>query len=119
MSIEHKFYINQLFVRQYEGTPNAVARVGWICVIKRNGAKIFAPGHTDLVAPNPDSFINIAELEAQQVIDWVIAQEGGQGWVDNLIAVHEPTLQQAEQDLLLEAWHMPLLNPIRFDPTNV
>lgn len=117
--MEHKFYIDQLYVRQYEGTPNAIARVHWVCVIKRNGAKVFAPGHTDLAPPSAEAFINIAQLEAQQVLDWVVAQEGGQPWVDAVVAAHEPLMQQAEAALLLEAWHMPLVNPVRFDPTNV
>lgn len=117
--IEHKFYIERLYVRQYEGAPNSIARVHWVCVLKRNGAKVFAPGHTDLTAPDPAAFVNIAELEAQQVLDWVVAHEGGQPWVEALIAIHEPMMQQAEEALLLEAWHMPLINPVRFDPTNV
>lgn len=117
--IEHKFYIDRLFVRQYEDTPNAIARVHWVCVLKRNGAKVFAPGHTDLTAPDPTAFTNIAELEAQQVLDWVVAHEGGPGWVNGLISAHEPLMRQAEENLLLEAWHMPLINPVRFDPTNV
>lgn len=117
--IEHKFYIDRLYVRQYEGTPNSIARVHWVCVLKRNGAKVFAHGHTDLPAPDPTGFINIAELEAQQVLDWVVAYEGGQPWVDGLIAAHEQAMQQAEQNLLFEAWHMPLINPVRFDPKNV
>ena len=117
--ITYKFYINELHVRQYDGAPNAVARVGWMCVIKRGIGKLFAAGHTDLSAPDPATFINIAELEAQQVLDWAISQEGGQAWVDNFIAAHEELLQQAEAEALLEPWHIPLLNPLKFDPANV
>lgn len=117
--IEHKFYIEQLWVRQVDGCPNAVARVNWVCVMKRNGAKVFAGGVTDLESPLPDLFINIADLEAQQVIDWVVDKLGGDVWLTDFVAGHEQAMQKAEADLGIEAWHIPLINPLKFDPANV
>lgn len=118
-NIEHKFYIQELYVKQYEGCPNAVARVKWVCVLKRGKGKLHAMGITDLAEPSTDAFINIASLEAQQVLDWVIAQEGGQPWVESLVTLHEDAMQNAEFNADFEPWHIPLVNPIRFDPLNV
>lgn len=117
--MEHKFYIRELYVRQHEGCRNAVARVEWVCVLKRGGAKVMAAGRTDLGAPDPSAFTSIGSLDAQQVLDWVVEKEGGQEWVNRLIAAHEGAMSQAEADLTLEPWHIPLINPQRFDPNNV
>lgn len=119
MSIEYKFYLDKIYVKQYDNCPNSVARVHWICVIKRNNAKIFAGGTTDLSPPNKESFIDISTLEAQKVIDWVIQENGGQQWIDTFISNHEEQLKRAEMEAELEAWNIPLVNPIRFDPKNV
>jgi hypothetical protein len=118
-TITHKFYIERLYVRQYDGMANAVARVHWMCVMKRNGAKLFAAGVTDLNEPNPGNFLNIGELEAQTVIDWVVEKEGGELWVAGLVAAHEEAMQNAEVQSQFEPWHIPLINPLKFDPANV
>lgn len=118
-NVEYRFLIERLFVRQHEDAPNAVARVHWVCVLSRNGAKVLASGQTDLSAPDSGAFINIAELEAAQVLNWVVAAEGGQVWLESFVDIHEGTLQAAEQSLGLEAWHIPLVNPLKFDPQNV
>lgn len=118
-NITTKFYIEQLYVKQYEGLPNSVARVRWICVLKRGAGKLLAMGETDLAAPNPEAFINIGALEAQQVLDWVVQAEGGQPWLDNFVSLHEEQMQKAEADAAFEAWHIPLVNPQKFDPANV
>jgi hypothetical protein len=118
-TIQHNLYIQELYVKHYEGAPNAVARVRWMCVLSRGAGKVFAAGQTDLQQPDPQSFINIAELEAQQVIDWVLATLGGQAWLDGFIAAHEEAMQQAEADAAFEPWHIPLVNPLKFDPANV
>ncbi len=116
--IQYKFYIDKLYVRQYDGAPNAVSRVYWICEMKRNGAMIYGSGQTDLNQPNVDSFINIAELEAQKVIDWVLQELGGQDWVTWFISAHEGQMQEAEKAIGLEAWHIPLVNPLKFEGMN-
>lgn len=118
-NINYKFYIQELYVKQFQNTPNAVARVRWVCVLKRGRGKLFAGGLTDLNEPTPGAFISIAELEAQQVLDWVVQKEGGSVWVSQFIDSHETHMQAAEKEAELEAWHIPLLNPIRFDPDNV
>lgn len=117
--IEYKFYIENLFVKQYDGAPNSVARVGWACVMKRNGAKIIGCGQTDLDAPSTDLFIDIGSLEAQQVIDWVIAKQGGNGWVSAYLNLHDKALTDAESEIGLEAWKVPLVNPLKLDINNV
>ncbi len=117
--IEHKFYINRLWVEQHEGCPNAVARVEWACVMKRNGAKVIGMGVSDLEAPSPSGFIDIGSLEAQQVLDWCISKEGGQPWLEAYIGGHEEQMQKAERDLSLERWSIPLINPLKFDLNNV
>lgn len=118
-NIEYKFYIEKLYVRQHDGLPNSVSRVEWMCVMKRNGAKLFAGGRTDLDIPSPNGFIDISSLEAQQVIDWVIQKMGGDEFLVNYLSAHDAHLKEQEKDAGLEAWKIPLVNPLKFDPENV
>lgn len=117
--IEYKFYIEQLFVKQFEGFPNSVARVRWVCVMQRNGVKLVTGGQTDLDAPSGTGFIDIGALEAQQVVDWVIEKNGGESWLSGYLAAHDSALTEQEQFAGLEAWRIPLINPLKFDPLNV
>lgn len=117
--IEYKFYIDKLWVKQFDQFPNAVARVEWACVMKRNGAKIIGFGESYLEAPQPGAFIDISSLEAQQVIDWCIENEGGENWLKGYILGHEHVLEREEEKLSLERWGIPLINPLKFDPANV
>lgn len=115
----HSFYTQEMYVRQYPNCPNSVARVIWVCVIKRNGAKVIAAGKTDLNVPDSGNFIPIDVLDAPRVMQWVIDKEGGETWVNNLIAAHEFKLVEAESELVYERWRVPLINSLKFDPNNV
>jgi hypothetical protein len=117
--VSYSFFIERLFVRQHQEAPNAVARVEWVCVLTRGNGKVLAGGRTDLNAPNPTAFTNIVELEAAQVIAWAIEKQGGQAWLEQFMLDHEEFLAQAELDADLEGWHIPLVNPLKFDPQNV
>lgn len=117
--IDYQFYIDQLYVKQYPDTPNAVAKVRWACVMKRNKGKLLAMGDIELSKPDSENFINIASLDAATVLSWVIAAHGGEAWLNELIAGHEPHMAQSEAEAVFEAWHVPLLNPLKFDPKNV
>lgn len=115
----HNFYTQEMYVRQYPDCPNAVARVLWVCVIKRNGAKVLAAGRTDLDAPDVNNFISIDVLDAPKVMQWVIDKQGGDAWVESFIAAHEDKLAEAEAELVYERWRVPLINSLKFDPNNV
>jgi hypothetical protein len=116
--VTHEFYTQEMYVKQYPDCPNAVARVTWVCVMKRNGAKVIAAGRTELPPPDKSNFISIDVLDAPSVMNWVIAQEGGDAWVSNLVAAHEPMLNEAESELAYERWRVPLINSMKYDPNN-
>lgn len=116
-NVEYSFFIERVFVRQHDTISNAISRVNWVCTLTRNGAKLIAGGQTDLDVPDADLFIEITDVEASQVIDWVINKEGGKDWLSGFITVHEEALQQAEKDVGLEGWHIPLINPLKWNPS--
>jgi hypothetical protein len=115
LNINYKFYLDRLFVKNYENCPNSIVRVCWICVMERNDVKLEGGGYVDLDAPDLNNFTNIEQLEAQQVIDWMIEKMGGQTWLDSYLARHDSELTRKENEKDLIPWDTPLINSIKYD----
>ena len=109
-TINPVFYVDKVYVQQYPECPNSVARSTWICEMTRNGVKIYGAGVTYLTPPSPQGFIPIAQLTAQQVVDWIIQVQGGQPWVDSYVASHEDQMARAERNAEMQYWSTPLVD---------
>jgi hypothetical protein len=118
-TITPTFYVDKVYVQQYQGCPNSVARVRWLCEMSRGGVKIYGGGETYLNPPSPYGFIPISQLTAAQVLDWVIDVNGGQAWVDVYVSDHEDAMQRAERNAQMQIWPNPLIDqPPTPTPTN-
>lgn len=91
---------------ELNGMANVVATVYWTCTFTKGDGTSLGGGITMLDTSNLDAanFVAIGDVTEQQVIDWVIAKEGGKGFIDMLNQIHEPlcdsdALKKAQQPI--------------------
>ena len=89
----HAFHITELrALPQVEGLADVIAVVAWQVVFARDGQQSFGGGETRLNPPDGSNFTPITQVTEQQVIDWVVAKEGGDEFLQMLYGVHDPVL---------------------------
>jgi hypothetical protein len=103
-----KFSIVKVLVNPGAGNlTNVVGKVSWEVVFERNGLESKGFGDTLLDAPAAPSFVEYDQLSEQQLIDWVLAKEGGQQFIDMLTAIHEPILDRLVRERGLKEAVLP------------
>ena len=89
---------------------NVVGIVYWECTFERNGATSKSGGETLLDVPT-DTFIPFDQLTEQQIVEWVIAKEGGVNFINMLKEINEPYLAYAESQMGLVEVKPSFLTP--------
>lgn len=118
MNVTSEFFIQRLFVLpKISDLENVVAKVEWVFLVTDGNAKSIGRGVTflDLSELSPGTFVNIAELSAETVIEWVVAAEGGDEFLTPLMAFHTNELGRVAYEKSLVGWEAPLLNSKRWD----
>lgn len=96
MNITRKIY--QLGVQpQIDPHTNVVAFVQWGLSFSRNGHESVAMVATYLPLNDLSNFIPVQQLTKDQIIDWCVAVEGGEQFINNLTHIHERQLDVMER----------------------
>jgi len=91
----HSFHITELrALPQVDGLADVVAVVSWQVVFTRDGQQTFGGGETHLNPPDGSNFTPITQVTEQQVVDWVVAKEGGDEFLQMLYGIHEGALSE-------------------------
>ena len=93
---------------QMQGQANVVAHAQWLLVASRNGFSSTSFVDTLLTLGNLSNFTPIEQLTKQQILDWCVAAEGGQAFIDSLAAHHEVILAAEERRAGVELYLGPL-----------
>jgi hypothetical protein len=107
MSVTHQFNVEELHVfPSKNGLTNVVGLVLWSVVFTdtATGAISTGMGETLLGDPNPAAFVPVENVTEATAIDWVIAAQGGQTFVDQLQAIHAGQLAYNVQKIGLVPW---------------
>jgi hypothetical protein len=107
MAITHQFNVEQLQVfPSKNGLTNVVGLVQWSVVFTDtvSGATSTGMGETLLGDPNPAQFVPVGNVTHQMAIDWMVAAQGGQTFVDQLQAIHAGQLAYNVQKIGLVPW---------------
>lgn len=106
-----KFSVLQVFAKDADTTQPIIAKVIWQVIFSEDGVESTGAGETLLPAPvNGEPFTPIDQVTEDQIIQWVIAQEGGQEFVDRLIAIHTPALEIKKRQLGLSPVTMSFIS---------
>lgn len=90
--MNYKFKIDNITgFPEHNGLTNVIATVYWSIAFENNGGNSLAGGETVLNLSNidPATYIAVQDVSEQQIIDWVLAIEGGQEFIDKLWSIHE------------------------------
>lgn len=99
-----KFSIMQVFAKGVDTVQPIIAKVIWQVVFSEDGVESLGAGETLLSAPvDGQPFTPIDQVTEDQIIQWVIDQEGGQNFVDQLTAIHTPALELKKRQVGLTA----------------
>jgi hypothetical protein len=91
MNIQHK--VVQIDTHpEKEGHQHVVSGVQWLMVATRSGFESVAVVHSILPIGDLSQFTPIEQLTKEQLIAWAIASQGGQEWVDSMMAHHDRCL---------------------------
>jgi hypothetical protein len=94
------FSIIKVFAKNTSTNQTIISKVVWQVIFSEGNAESIGAGETFLPTPIDESTIlPIDQITSDQIIQWVIEQEGGQSFVDHLTAIHEPMLRLKQQEL--------------------
>jgi len=103
--MDTKFSVRKMYVFPKKGdNVNVVGKVDWAVTFSRNGVTSTGVGETLLGTDNIEYFVPIDEITENVVIQWVIAKEGGQQFIQRLQQIHEPNLQYQEKMAGMVEW---------------
>lgn len=95
-----KFSVLQVFAHDANTDRPVIGKIIWQVVFSEDGVESVGAGETLLPAPvEGGPFTPIEQVTEEQIIQWVLDQEGGQGFVDHLAAIHTPALELKKQEL--------------------
>lgn len=90
MTINHKFSMTGLLVKpNAQESDNILAKADWECVFWRGDSSVSGAGASYLTRKSKPDGVELAEITPDQAVEWMIASEGGQPFVDRLIKGHE------------------------------
>lgn len=93
---------------QVNDRTNVVAHAQWLLVASRSGFSSTTFVDTLLPLGDLSNFTPIEQLTKQQILDWCIAAEGGQAFIDSLVEHHERILTTEERRAGVELYMGPL-----------
>lgn len=107
MNLEYK--LTRIGVRPQVGDKaNVVAHAQWLLVATRNG--FTSASFVDTLLPLGDlsNFTPVDQLTKQQILDWCVAAEGGQVFIDSLVDHHNRVITADERRSGVELYMGPL-----------
>lgn len=93
-----------------QGHQNVVSGVQWLMVASRNGFESVAVVYSILPIDDLSQFTPVENLTKEQLLAWALAAEGGQDWVDRMMAHHDVCLASDEA----RAGTAPYTGPLSF-----
>ena len=90
------------------GRTNVVATVQWMLIATRNGHE--SSSFVDSIIPigGLSEFTPIDQLTKEQILEWSIAAQGGQSFINMLMQHHEMVISEAEARAGVEIYLGPL-----------
>lgn len=73
---------------------NVIGMVEWVVRISNEETSVIGMGETLIPIGNLSNFTAVEDLDEQTVMSWVIGAEGGDEFVQRLIAAHGPMLER-------------------------
>ncbi len=89
---------------------NVVARVDWAVAAQEGSLFSKGGGQTLLDTTEITDFVPADQLTEEQLIQWVIAAEGGQKFLDDLTAFHVALLKQRVLETEAVALELPFID---------
>lgn len=75
-----------------EGHQHVVSGVRWLMAATRSGFESVAVVYSVLPIDDLSQFTPIEQITKEQLLEWAIASQGGQEWVDSMMAHHDRCL---------------------------
>jgi hypothetical protein len=91
-----------------DGKSNVIAEIMWQYIAERNGQTSISIIETMLPINSLNNFTPIEKVTKEKVLEWVIAAEGGQAFLDSLIPHHELNLTYRERRAGVQTYVGPL-----------
>jgi len=97
--ITHTFKIQRVqTLPQVNEHTNVVVRVHWTVEFLADGIQSLGAGDTVLDTTAIESFTPVDQITEQQMVDWVVAAEGGQAFLDSLGNFHAQQIRRGQID---------------------
>lgn len=102
IAYNYEFLITDIKVYPMVGSlQNVIGWVKWNIVFTKDGFKSVSEGETYLENPDPTAFVDVSAVSKEDIKQWVIAKEGGKGFIDMLSSIHAPILNDMYNKTLL------------------
>lgn len=90
------------------GKKNVIANIAWQLVAERNGFTSISVVDTLIPIGDLSNFVPVEQVSKQQALDWAIAAEGGNSFIQMLTEHHERVLSAEEKRAAVELYLGPL-----------
>jgi hypothetical protein len=72
------------------GMQNIIRKVEWNIIFEDEHTGVTSQASIHTVLPNPiDTFTDISDVTQTQILDWATAEQGGQLFINKLMALHQ------------------------------
>lgn len=108
IAVDHQVIIDKVYVYPtLQDKTNVIGRVNWRIEFSSGEFKSYGGGETMLSTDDLSNFVPIDQLTTQQIIDKVIAQEGGQAFIDQLKEWHTVMLERQVASAQMIEYELP------------
>lgn len=84
---------------------NVISKIYWQLIFTDNVSTSVAMGATNLNTSNLSNFTPIEQITDQMYEDWVIANQGGQRFIDQLKSIHGPIIERKSAEAKLVVYY--------------
>jgi hypothetical protein len=87
----HRELLKIEVIPEENGMQNIVRKVEWSIIFEDENTGVTSQASIHTVLPNPqsDNFADITEVTKTQILDWATDMQGGQKFIDKLMALHQ------------------------------
>ncbi len=87
--MKHTFNITGARVIPQVGEhKDVLAKINWTIEFEKSGFKSFGAGETILDVSVIESFMPLDQVSKEQMVEWLVAKEGGDAFIEMLSGIH-------------------------------
>jgi hypothetical protein len=113
MSLPYEFRVTKVYVNpSLNGFQEVIVSTEWTMKFSLDGFFSTHAGDTTLDTTDIQSFVPLAQVSKPIVQAWVLAQSGGNEWLEAISAFHQGRIERAKALASANVVQLPFVDPL-------